>query len=271
MIKTTQNCVFVFKRKSFSRHLATISCSFLKNPSNCLETNVTSSGKIPPQMAAKNIYSFRSFRRRSFFCQRSIPQIASWSRFSNIFLFSVDEIPEENKTDFRLYSNEKMLKKWPKAAHEIPVKIWFIFRTIVRPKFFTWSVFKLRNPMNWILSRINITMMGWLSEQFPSECLWCGGDRNRDWLKIYVNAIEPSDGDTNSYNGNDDARQSWPDVRRGETLDLTPGSSIHHFVDNFRRNTSTPWKTEAKASTKSAKRNDECSISWDCLCMCFYL
>lgn len=208
-------------------------------------------------MAAKNIYSFSSFRLRSFFVLAKHSTNCKLIKISNIFLFSVDEIPEENKTDFRLYSNgKKMLKKWPKAAHEIPVKIWFISHTIVRPKFFTWSVFKQRNPMNWILSRINITMMGWLSEQFPSECLWCGGDRRRDWLKIYVNAIEPSDGDTNSYNGNDDARQDWPDVRRGETWDLSPRSSIHHFVDNFR------WKHQHAMENRGNRQHKKCQPRW---------
>lgn len=103
--------------------------------------------------------------------------------------------------------------------------------------------------MNWILSRINITMTGWLSEQFPSDCLWCGGDGRRDWLKIYVNAIEPSDSDTNSYNGNDDAGQSWTweEVKLWISL---PGSSFIISSIIFDSNTNTPWKTGGTASKK---------------------
>lgn len=103
--------------------------------------------------------------------------------------------------------------------------------------------------MNWILSRINITMMGWLSEQFPSECLWCVGDRRRDWLKIYVNAIEPSDNDTNSYNGNDDAGQSWT----WEEVKLRISVPALSFIISsiiFDENTNTPWKAGGTASRK---------------------
>lgn len=53
--------------------------------------------------------------------------------------------------------------------------------------------------------------------------------------------------------------RTWEEVKLGISL---PGLQFIISSIIFGENTNTPWKAEGTGSTKNAKRDDECSISW---------